>query len=286
MRAGRSCAALLVGLHAAACQDAPPPVSYAYDIELQERLVAPNPAWPSACGRAPSERIGLPVGLSREQTARPVSAEFAAELADVIDGLPRPFARLFERRVCAVVLMHGAPMSGTLQVLASDPSRGLIFLDVDALNRTANAWMEFKESTPFLLGEQRAIRGKLAEPADDSRRVLLEFVLVHELAHVADTPVRSRRLLPWRTPARTSPAAWHLRAYGDARPALAALALRRRPARDATEHLLGRAALPHEASADRGAARALEPRLTVAGRPLLVGRKLAITLRLHARQPA
>jgi hypothetical protein len=88
--------------------------------------------------------------------------------------------------VCAVVLMHGAPMSGTLAALDSDPSRGLIFFDVDALNRTANAWMEFKESTPFLLGEQRRIRGKLAEPADDSRRVLLEFVLVHELAHVAD----------------------------------------------------------------------------------------------------
>jgi hypothetical protein len=186
MRAGGSSAALLVGLAAAACQDAPPPVSYPYDSVLVQRLVAPNLAWPSACGRAPSERIGLPVGLAREKTSRPVSAEFAAELADVIDALPRPFARLFERRVCAVVLMHGSPMSGTLAALASDSSRGLIFLDVDALNRTANAWMGFKESTPFMLGEQRSIRGKLADPADDSRRLLLEFVLVHELAHVAD----------------------------------------------------------------------------------------------------
>jgi hypothetical protein len=185
MRAGWSSAALLVGL-TVACQDTPPPVSYAYDTELVQRLAAANPAWPSACARTASERIGLPIGLARETLTRPAPAEFASELEEVIDGLPRPFARLFERRVCAVVLTHGAPMSGTLSALAADHSRALILLDVDALNRTANAWMEFKESTPFLLGEQRKIRGKLAEPADDSRRVLLEFVLVHELAHVAD----------------------------------------------------------------------------------------------------
>jgi hypothetical protein len=138
------------------------------------------------CERAPTERIGLPLAIAPEKVVRPAPMDFAAELADVIAGLPRPFARLFARRVCAVVLMHGAPMSGTLAPLAQDPARALIFFDIDALNRTANAWMQFKESTSFELSEHRSILGKLAEPADDSRRVLLEFVLVHELAHVAD----------------------------------------------------------------------------------------------------
>lgn len=186
MRAACSSAALLVGLAAAGCQDSPPPVSFGYDDALVQRLVSPSTEWSHACERAPTERIGLPLGVAPEKVLRPASTEFAIELADVIAGLPRPFARLFARRVCAVVLMHGAPMSGTLAPLAQDASRALIFFDVDALNRTANAWMAYKESTPFELSEQRSILGRLAEAADDSRRVLLEFVLVHELAHVAD----------------------------------------------------------------------------------------------------
>ncbi|HTV24629.1 MAG TPA: hypothetical protein VMG12_38320 [Polyangiaceae bacterium] len=176
-----------VALLACACRDAPPLVSYAYDATLTERLTPRDPAWPSACGRAPDERIGLPEALTRERSPLPVSPGFGADLAAAIDSLPRPFDRLFERHVCAVVLMHGAPMSGTLRTIAGDPSHALVFFDVKALDRSANAWMAFKESSAFQLTEGRSLRGELMAPRDDSRRALLEFVLVHELAHVADS---------------------------------------------------------------------------------------------------
>src|SRR5262245_63761663 len=55
---------------------------------------------------------------TRRSSDLPVSREFAADLTAAIAGLPRPFDRLFERHVCAVVLTHGAPMSGTLTTLA------------------------------------------------------------------------------------------------------------------------------------------------------------------------
>ena len=105
-----------MALLACACRDAPQAVSYAYDATLTERLTPYDPAWPNACERTPDERIGLPPELSRERSPRLVSPAFVADLSAAIDSLPAPLDRLFERHVCAVVLMHGAPMSGTLIV--------------------------------------------------------------------------------------------------------------------------------------------------------------------------
>lgn len=169
-----------------ACWDVPPAMSFAYDPRLMERVTARHPDWASACRRPPNERVGLPLDLVREKRSRPVARAFAEDLAAAIDGLPPPFDRVFARRVCGVVLMHGAPMSGTLRRISGEPMRALVFFDVGALNRTPNAWMAFKESTAFELSGGRSLHGKLAEPGDDTRRRLLEFVLVHEIAHVID----------------------------------------------------------------------------------------------------
>jgi hypothetical protein len=82
------------------------------------------------------------------------------------------------------VLIFGAPMSGTLAMLNKEPGRSLVFLNSDLLNQSPNSWLVFKEKSPFKFDSGRVLRGKLAEPGEDIRKVLLEFVLVHELGHV------------------------------------------------------------------------------------------------------
>ncbi len=185
MRTPRVLAACL-WLALAGCVDVEPQVSFAYDPELPSRLVVENAAWPEACERSPSERIGLPPALPHEPNPRPVPEDFVVDLAKVIRGLPRPLARLFEQHVCAVVLMHGSPMTGTLMPLAADGTRSIVLLNVDNLNLSPNAWLTYKESSAFAPAARRSIGGTLAEPGEETRAVLLEFVLVHELGHVFD----------------------------------------------------------------------------------------------------
>jgi hypothetical protein len=203
---GRWLLGILAWLWASGCRDEPV-MSFRYDPALPNRLAAANTGWDAACARKPTERIGLAAGLHREQQLRPTRADFIDDLRDVIEDLPRPFARLFNDHVCAVVPMFDAPMSGTLATLENQRGRGLIYLNVDALSLLPNRWLEFKEASAFDLSPDYTLVGKLAEPDENVRRVLLEYVLVHEIGHVVDwalaeePTIAELKRLSWPLPA-------------------------------------------------------------------------------------
>lgn len=182
-------------LLASACQEPEPVLSLGYEGSLSKRLVASSAAWPKACARDPEDRIGLPAPAPDGTQARPVPRDLVSDLREVVEGLPRPFARLFRRHVCAVILMHDAPMTGTLMPLDDERTRSIILLDVDKLMLPPNEWLAFKESTAFESVPGRVIRGKMADEGDNTRRVLMEFLLVHELGHVVDTAFPDHLLL-------------------------------------------------------------------------------------------
>jgi hypothetical protein len=91
--------------------------------------------------------------------------------------------------------MHAAPMTGTLQLIDDDAQHGIILLNVDNLQRSPNEWLSFKESSVFEPQPRRELRGTLTAPGDERRTVLLEFLLVHELAHVLDAAFRQDPLI-------------------------------------------------------------------------------------------
>jgi hypothetical protein len=185
------------------CADVEPLVSVAYDPELTHRLAARDALWPAACERPASRRIGVPGRLQKEPTPRPESRELALDLARAVQGLPRPFGKLFEAHVCALVLIHDAPFTGTLTLLEGDRARGIIVLNADNLQLPPNEWLSFKESSAFEPAPERAIRGLMAEPRENVRSVLLEFLVVHELAHILDAAlpkdglIQSFKSLSW-----------------------------------------------------------------------------------------
>ena len=138
------------------------------------------------CGGAPSERIGLASTLiDRHYPTRARSPVPAAVLRDVrqaIAALPPPIANAFERHVCRVVLVTGLRVAGTLRMLEDDPSRGLILLNLDYLEQSADAWMSAKEASFFEADAGLSIVAHMA--AESDRAALLEFLLTHELGHV------------------------------------------------------------------------------------------------------
>jgi hypothetical protein len=161
-------------------------VSFPYRDDLPDRLIDGNAAWSSACERPAAERIGLPVALRPEPPHRPVDHGLIAELTQTIAELQEPYARLFQRHTCAVVLMHGSPMTGTLRVLDAARGQGIILLNVDNLSPPGGDWLAFKEASAFATVPDRVFRGTMARPEEHRRRILLEFLLVHELAHLVD----------------------------------------------------------------------------------------------------
>jgi hypothetical protein len=180
-----ACLALGWAAATGGCQERAPQFSYAHDAQLAPRLAASSPLWPSQCARAPEDRIGaLPVAAG--PSLRPVPAQLVQELVEVVRNLPQPFARLFRRHVCAVVWMHSAPMTGTLELVGDHEQHGVILLNVDNLQSSPDEWLSFKEASVFEPNADREIRGTMTAPGDERRTALLEFLLVHELAHVLD----------------------------------------------------------------------------------------------------
>jgi hypothetical protein len=183
-----ACVALGWAAATGGCEERAPQLSLAHDKKLSGRLAARNAQWPAACARAPEERVGLPPALSMapERALRLVPADLVQDMVDVVRHLPAPFDELFRRHVCAVVWMHGAPMTGTLRLLAGDDAHGIILLNVDNLQSSPDEWLSFKEASVFEPNPEREIRGTMTAPGEERRTVLLEFLLVHELAHVLD----------------------------------------------------------------------------------------------------
>lgn len=67
---------------------------------------------------------------------------------------------------------------------AGKADKAFVVLDAGVLKRAANAWISWKESSPFTPSARVRVEGTIARPEDDDRRHALEFVLIHELAHV------------------------------------------------------------------------------------------------------
>lgn len=179
-------AAALLGLCAGGCSEAEPHRSLPYDRELSRRLATADAEWPAACERVPTERVGLPAALVREPQQRRVDPALSADLVQAIEQLREPFASLFRRHVCAVVLVHGAPMTGTLALVDGVADRGIILLNVDNLTPPNGDWLALKESSVFAPAPGRVLRGTMAWPDESWRPALLDFLLVHELAHVIE----------------------------------------------------------------------------------------------------
>jgi hypothetical protein len=173
--------------------------SLLYSPYLLSEVVKDHGDWTTLCTLSPEERLGVPEPLRAEvqeaRLARPVAPALVLDLKQVIRGLPPPLARMFARHVCSVVLVHESSSSATLALFRNDAERGIIVLDIDKLELTPNEWITFKESTPYALAPQQRILGKLAEPSEDVRATLLEFLIVHELAHIVDSVGRDETLI-------------------------------------------------------------------------------------------
>jgi hypothetical protein len=72
----------------------------------------------------------------------------------------------------------------------------VVLLDADAFSqRTANAWVSWKENSVFESHTEYGLTVRIADAAADNRQNALQFLLLHEFGHVMN--VRSEALPKW-----------------------------------------------------------------------------------------
>ncbi|MFZ6875419.1 hypothetical protein ACO0LF_25415 [Undibacterium sp. Di27W] len=142
-------------------------------------------------GNAPEELLSY-VARYTDAEYTPVQTEITPEfLVDVraaMAELPSVVLELLDKPLLGVYFGRGLGSSAVTDVIAGPDGQvlGLVTLMDDAafLQRSANEWASWKESTPFLPGSAYQLSLQIEASENDNRKNAIQFLLLHEFGHV------------------------------------------------------------------------------------------------------
>ncbi|HUL96323.1 MAG TPA: hypothetical protein VLT89_09945 [Usitatibacter sp.] len=121
----------------------------------------------------------------------PKSARMDPKLkADVIAAfheLPRPVKARLDKRLAGIYFVADLGGTGFTDSIADADGQkhaAFIVLDPRVLERTANAWATWKESSPFVPDPRYRLVARIEPPETNDRRHAIQYILLHELGHV------------------------------------------------------------------------------------------------------
>ena len=136
-------------------------------------------------------RLGNIIDGFRERPRPAVlDAAFRADLQAALDEIPADVWRLAESRLIGIYFVEQLGGTGyTDYVRGKDgkPSHAYVVLDAAVLGALqANAWATWKENTPFAMAMQASdtLTATIEDPANNNRKNAIQYILLHELAHV------------------------------------------------------------------------------------------------------
>jgi len=129
---------------------------------------------------------GIPA-RPRESKLDPV---FLAEVKSAIMEMPAPVRALIASRLAGIWFIDDIGGSGFSDAIAWGKEHGAGFIVLDPsqlMKRRANEWASWKESTPFTDNEAWRIEAVIADDAGNQRKGAIQYILLHEFAHVLAT---------------------------------------------------------------------------------------------------
>ena len=109
------------------------------------------------------------------------------EIKLMLAGLPPGLQRLTEKYLVALYLVENDWGTGTTEAIQDDAGNwvyGYIALNLTALDKTANEWGTWKETSGFQLTPGHELRMVLENGVENSRQSAIRFIFLHELGHV------------------------------------------------------------------------------------------------------
>ena len=154
-----------------------------YDLPLLERL---GPAQPEIINHV--TQVNLAMDVPERPSSTEVDAAFEADVRAAIASMPASVRALLDGVLLGVRYARQLGSSAISDIVVSGEGTILgvvVALDVDAFeSRTANAWVTWKENTPFAPEEGYRLSAQIALPEDDNRQGALQYLLLHEFGHV------------------------------------------------------------------------------------------------------
>lgn len=116
-----------------------------------------------------------------------VSTDFLTDVKSAVSELPLPILQKINEKLIGVFLVSDLGGSGYSEYVSDENGlvvAALVVLDVNALDRTANQWATWKESSPFHFSKMEQFFATIESPTDDNRKNAIQYILLHEFGHV------------------------------------------------------------------------------------------------------
>lgn len=127
-------------------------------------------------------------GFPERPRAARLDADLLADVKAAITGLPPEIWRLFGERLVGLYFVEELGGTGYTEYVLdrnAKPVAAYVVFDAAVLRRkSANAWMSWKENTPFKDITDYRLDARIEADGDDNRKNALQYILLHELGHV------------------------------------------------------------------------------------------------------
>lgn len=109
-----------------------------------------------------------------------------ADLQGAISGLPEAVKKQIRDHLVGIFTVSNLGTTGYTEILDEfEVNRlGFIVLDMDYLEKTANAWATWKENSPFKMKGPYRIKATIEPKETDNRIQAIQFILIHEIGHL------------------------------------------------------------------------------------------------------
>jgi len=127
-------------------------------------------------------------GFPNRPQAAKVGRHLLEDMAGAIKELPVEVKALIDKKLMGIFLVQDLGGTGYTDYVFNqqhEPVGAFVVLDAGVLTRSANAWATWKENTPFIADAAFDLQVTIETPANDNRKQALQYILLHELGHVA-----------------------------------------------------------------------------------------------------
>jgi len=127
-------------------------------------------------------------GFPNKPRAAKIPRKFLKALKTAIAEMPGKVIDLVDDRLMGIFLVEDLGGSGMTDYVfdeQEDAVGAIVVLDVSVLTLPANQWATWKENTPFVPDPDFDLQAIIEADADNNLKQALQYILLHELGHVA-----------------------------------------------------------------------------------------------------
>jgi len=116
-----------------------------------------------------------------------LQGDFKNDLQAAIREIPEDIGRKVNEKLVGIFLVSDLGGSAYTEYVINEKGQevaGFVVIDVTAMNRTANQWATWKESSPFKLANDTNLSAIIENQANDNRKNAIQYILLHEFGHI------------------------------------------------------------------------------------------------------